>query len=554
MAYGNAQRLGETIDPRLMQADFSGYERAGATIGNALANIGQQIGAGIKQNNENQKEIAGKIKMAEAMKKAVPGLGEMADKVIADLTNPELSTRDKLRASAGINEAMQVLLLGNQENRANASLKVQQDQLGLEAAKIEAALNAPKKVSKSTIGLGDGSEMDVLIDEYGKMTDVFGNPIGGQGTQGAATSVQNGLPPQNNLGSNLPNTLKPFAGDFQTFGSKYKVDPNLLAAIAMHETGNGTSSAFRNKNNAMGVSNESGPIQMGSVPESIERMARLLGQGINEGTGPYAGVKSIGDIASIYAPQGAGNDPNNLNQNWTSGVTSNLQKLTQNADANGIANASQPQYGVRKPKSNVSIPQEVTLPDGTKAYGSFVDSKFVPATVDGKPMARKLPIEEMTIEENILSAPISIALLRTTPYGEMANQLEKQLNEAKASGNEKAIAQISTYANTFLNTMKASPLSADSGRLSKAQEKMAGQEEIAKLIARGDKARALMLYNSLAIGQGVFGGGAIVMQDFDSKIEAGEFNLQEIQDQTQNPSNQSGSTTDNKLNELKSQF
>ena len=54
MPYGSGQRLGETIDPRLMQADFSGYERAGATIGNTLANLGQQVGAGIKQNNENE--------------------------------------------------------------------------------------------------------------------------------------------------------------------------------------------------------------------------------------------------------------------------------------------------------------------------------------------------------------------------------------------------------------------------------------------------------------------------------------------------------------------
>ena len=160
----------------------------------------------------------------------------------------------------------------------------------------------------------------------------------------------------------------------------------------------------------------------------------------------------------------------------------------------------------------------------------------------------------MTIEENILAAPTSIALLRTTPYSEMANQLEKQLVEAKAAGDEKAIAQISTYANTFLSTIKASPLSADSGKLTKAQEKIAGQEEIAKLITKGDKARALAMYNALAIGQGLFGGSSVTMQEFDDKIKTGEFNFQNLQDSNNQPAVESESTTDNKLNELKSQF
>jgi hypothetical protein len=180
-----------------MMADFSGVERAGQAIGQGLANAGAQIGETIKKRNENEKEVAGGIKMATAMKKAVPALGEMADEVIANLSNPDLSTNEKLLALSGVKEAMQMSLLGNQENRAEAALKIQQDQLALEAAKIRASMNAPKKVTKSTIGLGDGGEMDVLIDEQGNMTDVFGNPISGQRTQapkGAGANIQNALP------------------------------------------------------------------------------------------------------------------------------------------------------------------------------------------------------------------------------------------------------------------------------------------------------------------------------------------------------------------------
>ena len=377
MPYGSGQRLGETIDPRLMQADYSGFTNAAAVTGNAIANIGQQIGAGIKQNNENQKEIAGKIKMAEAIKKSIPGLGEMADKVITDLTNPDLSTSEKLRAAEGINEAMQVSILGNQERRANASLNIQQDEL---AAKINAAKNAPIQPPHSeTFGAPGGEQKMIWNGRTGK----YEYPQDPQGNNGQT---------QSNLGSNLPDALKPYVKDFESAGNKYGVPPNILAAISMHETGNGTSSAFRNKNNAMGIANESGPIQMGSVPESIDRMARLLGQGINEGTGPYANAKSIEDIGKIYAPVGAGNDSTGLNQNWSSGVTSNIEKLSRNAEAQGIADASQSRFGFKANESATKQKFElVTLPDGTKAYGNF-DSNgvFQPARLqDGKPMQFK---------------------------------------------------------------------------------------------------------------------------------------------------------------------
>lgn len=179
------------------QPDYSGVVRSAQMQAQGLANLGQQIGETIKKRNENEKEIAGGIKMATAMKKAVPALGEMADEVIANLSNPDLSTNKKLLALSGVKEAMQMSLLGNQENRANAALKIQQDQLALEADKIRASADAPKKVTKSTIGLGDGGEMDVLIDEQGNMTDVFGNPISGQRTQapkGAGANIQNALP------------------------------------------------------------------------------------------------------------------------------------------------------------------------------------------------------------------------------------------------------------------------------------------------------------------------------------------------------------------------
>jgi hypothetical protein len=170
---------------------------------------------------------------------------------------------------------------------------------------------------------------------------------------------------------NLPDPLKPYAKDFEVAGAKYGVAPNILAAISMHETGNGTSSAFRNKNNAMGISNASGPVEVGSVAESIDKMARLLGKGINEGTGPYANAKSIADIANIYAPPGAGNDPRNLNQFWTQGVTSNIQKLSEN-QAEQVQPTPQNQGGIgfTPAKTTGSETYRPFTPEEIALYGS----------------------------------------------------------------------------------------------------------------------------------------------------------------------------------------
>jgi len=165
---------------------------------------------------------------------------------------------------------------------------------------------------------------------------------------------------------NLPDALKPYAKDFEAAGAKYGVAPNILAAISMHETGNGTSSAFRNKNNAMGISDASGPVEVGSVAESIDRMASLLGKGINEGTGPYANAKSIADIANIYAPPGAGNDPRNLNQFWTQGVTSNIQKLSEN-QAEQVQPTPQNQGGIGFTPAKVEVEPTARIITGEEA-------------------------------------------------------------------------------------------------------------------------------------------------------------------------------------------
>lgn len=128
------------------------------------------------------------------------------------------------------------------------------------------------------------------------------------------------------LDGQLPNSMKGLGPVFEKYGQQYGIDPKLLAAISMHETGRGTSEAFLKGNNAMGVSNSKGPISFSSAEESIQHQAHTLA------TSPfYARFRQTGKISDLgaqYAPIGAENDPRGLNSDWTSGVTSFYDNLS----------------------------------------------------------------------------------------------------------------------------------------------------------------------------------------------------------------------------------
>lgn len=111
--------------------------------------------------------------------------------------------------------------------------------------------------------------------------------------------------------------LGQYSQAFYDAGRKYGVDPKLLMAIAMHETGKGTSAVFLRKNNAMGISpNGGGPRAFSSVEESINYAARLLRKHYLD-----QGLTTIAAIGGKYAPAGAGNDPRGLNKHWVNGVS-----------------------------------------------------------------------------------------------------------------------------------------------------------------------------------------------------------------------------------------
>ena len=125
------------------------------------------------------------------------------------------------------------------------------------------------------------------------------------------------------LDGQLAGKLSGSAVHFIEAGKKYDIDPNLLSAIAVHETGNGSSRAANEKNNIAGMMGKNGLRSYESVADSIYDMARNLRQNyLNQGK------ESIAQIGAKYAPVGAANDPTGLNNHWTQGVSKFYTQLT----------------------------------------------------------------------------------------------------------------------------------------------------------------------------------------------------------------------------------
>jgi len=125
------------------------------------------------------------------------------------------------------------------------------------------------------------------------------------------------------LDNTLEGKLSGTATHFIDAGKKYDIHPGLLSAIAIHETGNGSSKAVNEKNNVAGMMGKNGLRSYASVEDSIFDMARNLRQNyLNQGK------DTIVKIGAKYAPVGAANDPTGLNNHWTQGVNRHYNSLT----------------------------------------------------------------------------------------------------------------------------------------------------------------------------------------------------------------------------------
>jgi type IV secretion system protein TrbL len=125
--------------------------------------------------------------------------------------------------------------------------------------------------------------------------------------------------------------------DFQAAGAANGVDPLFLEAIAIEETGNGTSHALAAYNNPAGLMdpstpNDTGFFSYGSIADGINAEAANLQRNyISDG------LTSISAIGQKYAPAGALNDPNGTNGNWGNEVAGFYQQLGGSSMAMGTA-------------------------------------------------------------------------------------------------------------------------------------------------------------------------------------------------------------------------
>ncbi|WBW95026.1 glucosaminidase domain-containing protein [Oceanirhabdus sp. W0125-5] len=137
---------------------------------------------------------------------------------------------------------------------------------------------------------------------------------------------------ENKLESYFKGALKGTGKYFIKFGEKYEIDPLFVAAIAVHETGNGESYAIKYLNNPGGIMNHetnwSTLVKFTSLETGIKRMFDNLKKNYFD-----KGLDSVSEIGNKYAPIGALNDPKNKNKYWIPNVTK-IYKLLEGNNLN----------------------------------------------------------------------------------------------------------------------------------------------------------------------------------------------------------------------------
>jgi type IV secretion system protein TrbL len=125
--------------------------------------------------------------------------------------------------------------------------------------------------------------------------------------------------------------------DFQAAGAANGIDPLFLEAVAIEETGNGTSNALAQHNNPAGLMDPSTPNDTGffnyaSIAQGINAEAATLQNGYIS-----QGLTTISAIGQKYSPAGALNDPNGTNGGWGNDVAGFYQQLGGTSMAMGSA-------------------------------------------------------------------------------------------------------------------------------------------------------------------------------------------------------------------------
>lgn len=220
-----------------------------------------------------------------------------------------------------------------------------------------------------------------LTDEVKeKVNEILSQQLTGAIEVGFGDAVSNAFSLGGNSSAESINSILTgsLTGKGQTYvdlGRKYGVDPGLVAAISMQETG-GNSSALVNNNNPGGImdpnSNWSKVKQFGSFEQGLEYVFKNLKDNYIS-----QGYDTIEKIHTKYSPEGAANDPNGLNAEWTSGVSKFYKKTTENVSedqnwTNEGAGSNKTYSGVITTSERVNKNQDGTISEKT----SFANDVF----------------------------------------------------------------------------------------------------------------------------------------------------------------------------------
>jgi hypothetical protein len=109
-----AFQIGTQIRPELGRADVSGFARAGMITGQALANLGQDIGEGIEKYQRNKQITASSLAQLEALGSANPAaygalkaIGGNVSKSISNIENGDYNQKDVLSALGAMTTYME---------------------------------------------------------------------------------------------------------------------------------------------------------------------------------------------------------------------------------------------------------------------------------------------------------------------------------------------------------------------------------------------------------------------------------------------------------------
>lgn len=268
-----------------------------------------------------------------------------AESDLNDVSGALAGARSKIdQAGPAAAEALQAQAASLEAKQSALQTKVD----GLRA-KVDAALAAKRKKAEEDAARAQAAQ-----------TLSVGFPT----VTGTVPSINPGLASQ--LDSYLTSKGSPLSGlgnAFVYYGGESGVDPRFLVAISGAETSFGTYGPSQTIHNPFGM----GPgIVYPTWQDAIAGAARNLGGSLYKGSS----LITISQIQRRWAPEGAGNDPSNLNSNWYRNVSRYYTEL--GGDANGsvfIGQAAQPTAIPVAPGVAPGIQGTVAAPT---AYGTAV--------------------------------------------------------------------------------------------------------------------------------------------------------------------------------------